>query len=33
MEEELAADMQDDLRCYIMRKVWTFFGHIQNISF
>jgi len=31
MEEELAADMQDDLRCYtITPKVWTFFGRIPE---
>jgi len=33
IKEELAADTQNDLRCYITRKAWTFFGRIQNISF
>jgi len=33
IEEELAADMQDNLRHYIMHKVWMFSGCIQNISF
>jgi len=28
--EDLAADVQDNLRCYITRKLWTFF---LNISF
>jgi len=33
IEEGLATDMQDDLRCYITHKIWTFSGRIQNISF